>query len=448
MAYDRGRLPIVFRITLIILCGYSAGYFFWFTPYSLLALWLLLGAAFTTLSLVRYADRTRTEFATFLLNIKQRDFTPSYARYGRNADLLHQGFESLNNLLAELHAEKEQQARYLQTVVAHVQVALISYNSEGEITLCNEAAKELFQRPVLRALSELQVVDPALYESLKFLRAGDQKLVKFVRNGDLQYLAVRATEFKLQGKHYTLLSFSDIRSELEEQEVESWQKLIRVLTHEIMNSAIPITTLTEVSHGMLLQPDGSPRSLLELDDEEEGDLRGSLETISRRSKGLVNFVNAYKDLNQVPEPNITTLKVDQLLGQVARLMEPNFQGSSIELQVAEVEDWTLLGDAALLEQVLINLISNAKEAIQSNQEKGKVMLGSEKQADRIIIFVEDDGPGIPTGNLDKVFIPFFTTKASGSGIGLALTRQIMRLHKGSVTVQSAVGSGTRFQLVF
>ena len=380
----------------------------------------------------------------FLLSLRQRDFTPSYTRSGKEQDELHEAFETINTLFLHLNAEKEQQARYLQTVVAHVQVALLSFNQKEEVTLFNETAQQLFQQQYLRHLKQLNGIAEDLYPTVRSLRAGDQRLVKIMQGGELLLLSVRATEFKLQAEHYTLVAFSDIRHELEAQEVESWQKLIRVLTHEIMNSAIPITTLTDVTHSMLLDPQGNPRPLETLDAEEQEDLRGSLETIARRSKGLVAFVNAYKDLNQVPQPQLAMVAVGALVQSVARLMASELEEAKVTLELAPMDaQLTVLADAELLEQVLINLLGNARDAVAS-QEAPRILLTTERVKDRVRISVQDNGPGIATEHLDKIFIPFFTTKPQGTGIGLALSRQIIRAHQGSLTVSTQPNQGSTF----
>ncbi|MEL6536999.1 MAG: ATP-binding protein [Bacteroidota bacterium] len=446
MDFSSVRWQVVLRVLFILACGFASGYFLWFTPYSLLSMWLALAVVLQTAALIRLVERGRQEMSDFLLNLRQRDFTPSYTRSGRQEDSLHQAFETINQVFLNLNAEKEQQARYLQTVVEHVEVALLSYNGEEEVALYNAAAQRLFRKQYVRLLSALDQVDQGLYENIRGLVAGDQRLVKFMVAGELQYLAVRATEFKVQEEHYTLVSFSDIRSELEAQEVESWQKLIRVLTHEIMNSAIPITTLTDVTYSMLFTPEGEPRPLSSLDEEEQEDLLGGLETIARRSKGLVSFMNAYRDLNQVPEPKLKPFSVRLLLEGVSRLMQPEFDGEGTKLEVElPAPEVTALGDQELLEQVLINIVGNAREAVEA-VESALVEVSVEKDQDRIRIHVLDNGPGIAEEHLDKIFIPFFTTKATGSGIGLALSRQIMRLHKGSLTVATHTGTGTKFTL--
>lgn len=446
MIFNSIRWQIVLRVLLILGCGFSAGYFYWNTPFSLVAMWLTLAVVVQTAALIRYVERGQREMSEFLLSLRQRDFTPSYTRSGRQKDILHEAFETINRLFLELNAEKEQQARYLQTVVEHVQVALVSYDQQEEITLYNAAAQQLFGRQYMKKLSSLEQVDSGLYHTLKSLEAGSQRLVKFSIDGELQYLSVRATAFKIQEDHYTLLSLSDIRSELEAQEVDSWQKLIRVLTHEIMNSAIPITTLTDVTHSMLLTEQGNPRPLEELSEEEQEDLRGGLETITRRSKGLVSFVNAYRDLNQVPQPNLKRFPIAQLFADVSRLMQREYEDAKVSLEITTPhKDLTLLGDLELLAQVLINLVGNAREAAEG-QANALVKVWVEMLSDRTRIHIADNGPGIPQEHLDKVFIPFFTTKSSGSGIGLALSRQIMRLHQGSLTATNLSQGGARFTL--
>jgi signal transduction histidine kinase len=245
-----------------------------------------------------------------------------------------------------------------------------------------------------------------------------------------------------------LLSFHDIRYELEAQEVESWQKLIRVLTHEIMNSAIPISTLSSVVSDMLVDEKGQLVNLSGLGEEDLADLQGSLDTIRSRSKGLVDFVQAYKNLTQMPKPRIEPVPVQALFGQVYTLCKSTLIVRGIRMRIALPEEELVLSvDRSLIEQVLINLVGNAADALNGCPEP-QIVLTAGRQEHLLWVRVSDNGAGMSREVQEQIFIPFYTTKPNGSGIGLSLSKQIMLLHGGKIKVQSAPGEGSSFTLVF
>ena len=255
-------------------------------------------------------------------------------------------------------------------------------------------------------------------------------------------LAVYATGFRLREQEYSLVSLHNIQSELEEQEMEAWQKLIRVLTHEIMNSITPIASLAGTVNGML-------NGAGQVEDETIDDVRQALQTIQRRSEGLLRFVDTYRNLTHLPTPEFQILPVAELFDRVAQLMRPQLeeQGTSLAVEV-EPRSLELTADAGQIEQVLINLLRNAAQALDG-QQGGRIGLRARMDGrGRPLIEVSDDGPGIVTEALDKIFIPFFTTRQDGSGIGLSLCRQIMRLHRGTIGARSQPGEETVFALRF
>jgi two-component system nitrogen regulation sensor histidine kinase NtrY len=329
-----------------------------------------------------------------------------------------------------------------------VRIALLCFSPEGEVLLMNQAAKELLNKPYLSRLQALSRTHPQLLEVVEKLQPGERKLVKVLINHELVRLAVQSTEFKLQEQEYKLFSLQNIQSELEEQEIETWQKLIRVLTHEIMNSVTPIISLAEAIHG-LLQQDSETGHLCDLEEEDVEDIRSGVQTIMGRSKGMLHFVNVYRNLSQIPKPNFSPIKPKQLIEGVQTLLQPELDRRHIALQTHFADpDLIIQGDGELLEQVLINLMKNAMEALESRPDaliQLRVIISRDQ---RVIIQVEDNGPGISDEFINQIFIPFFTTKKKGSGIGLSLSRQIMRMHRGNLSVQTLQGEGTAFNMVF
>jgi signal transduction histidine kinase len=262
-------------------------------------------------------------------------------------------------------------------------------------------------------------------------------------------LAVYAAEFKLREQKLTLVSIQNIQSELEEKEMEAWQNLIRVLTHEIMNSVTPIASLTATVNDLLTPPSGNQKPGEETSAEAMDDIRGALQTIQKRSEGLLHFVDAYRKLTRIPKPQFQIFSITELFARVGQLMRVQMSGKPIHFHTkVEPESLELTADPELIEQVLINLLLNAIQAVEDQKDARIELAARMDQRGRTIIPVADNGPGIIAEALEKIFIPFFTTKQDGSGIGLSLCRQIMRLHSGTISVHSQPNVETIFTLRF
>jgi nitrogen fixation/metabolism regulation signal transduction histidine kinase len=400
--------------------------------------------------LIRYIERSHRDLENFLLAIRQSDFSslfPSLRNKGKD-DGLKQAYHEILKVFQGLRSEKEFGHQYLQTVVEHIQIALICYDEKEEVQLMNEAAYQLFGKPYVKNIKALELTDKHLLETIRNLAAGRKELVKVTIQNATLHLSVQATAFKLGQKSYKLVSFQDIGSELEAQEVESWQKLIRVLTHEIMNSVIPIATLSSVINEMLQEKAIQNAHHSQPEEEEDADIRNSLQTIENRSKGLVSFVRAYSSLTQTAKPVMREVKVAELFTRVYTLLRPGIDKKGINFTILLLQDdLRIMADPELLEQVLINLILNAIDALEGREKPAIELTASINAGQQTVIQVKDNGAGIDEEVLQNIFVPFFTTKKKGSGIGLSLSKQIMLLHKGNITVQSAKGEGTVFRLL-
>lgn len=447
---NNANLFLLFRITLILCFGYIGLYFLLLTPNWLVSFWFFLFSLICIVELVRFLERSKRDLATFLIGIKQKDFSNSYFKQSSSgADKqLYQAFSVITEEFKSLRKEKETNFHFLQAVVEHSGIPMIGYKVKNEqITLMNQAAKDLFNKPFITSLNMFGQIDFGLLATIKKLKSGEKELVKIVLKNQLLHLSVIAKELKLEDESYKLISFQNIKSELDEKELESWQKLIRVLTHEIKNSAIPISTLTEVINQMIIDENGNVKDLSLLDQEELEDIRLGMHTVEKRSKGLVKFVNAYGQLAKIPEPQLATIDVAKLIEQVVNLVRNDIKKSNIKLKVESSENLIISADPELLEQVLINLIKNAREALTDTKDP-LIDISTYKQQNYVVIAVHDNGPGIPPNILENIFIPFYTTKKEGSGIGLSLSRQIMRAHKGTISVSSDASEGTTFYLRF
>ena len=401
--------------------------------------------------LIHYVEKTNRDLARFFQSIKYEDFSQTFMekRLGSSFNELKEAFTEVMNAFRKTRADKEEHFRYLQTVVQHVGIGLIAFQPDGHVELINTAAKRLLRIPRLKNIKSLESLSKNLVDTMLRLRSRENALVKVEDESELLHLALYATEFKLRGLNYSLVSIQNIQSELEEKEMEAWQKLIRVLTHEIMNSITPIASLTSTISGLIKDSYGKKIKSDKFHDEAFKDIQQALQTIQKRSQGLLHFVDAYRNLALIPKPNFQIFPIKELFDRVRKLMQSNIEKNSIRFKVqVEPETLELTADPELIEQVLINLMLNAFQAVEK-QKKAQIELNALMDGrGRIIIQVVDNGPGIPDENLEKIFIPFFSTKGDGSGIGLSLSRQIMRLHHGSIGVHSDSDAKTVFTLRF
>jgi signal transduction histidine kinase len=401
----------------------------------------LIGVAFwAARSTYRLATRTPGDVLSFLEGLRYDDLSAGvpHLDQGPMHRALSQAVDDVRATIRKTRGEREAQVTYLEAVVRHVGVALVGFTAEGEVTLFNTAARRLLGLPGLAHLDALGSVSAELVSTLRTLESGRRALVRVAGEERTLELVVYASRFQLGGGEQTLASLQDIRQELEEKEMAAWQQLTRVLTHEIMNSMAPIQSLAETTRGLVASPE---RANPDAADQ-------ALETIGRRASGLVSFVESYRSLSRLPRPTFAIVEARPLLEQIARLMRSSAREAGVALDVDAPGTVELAADAEQIEQVLINLTLNAIQA-SSGLPGARVTLSADAGATgRARIHVSDNGPGILPEVQERVFVPFFSTKPGGSGIGLGLSRQIMRLHGGTLTVQSALGQGATFTLAF
>jgi len=451
MAFKRFRIHVIARSILLALSLALLSYLLFRT--SLFAAMFITGVLiiYQVFSLIRYVEVTNRDLTRFFESIKYGDFTQSFKddKLGRSFTALRQTFNEVANAFRATRAEKEEHYRYLQTVVQHVGIGLIAFQPNGEVELINVAAKKLLQISHLKNIKSLESLSPKLVETLFRLNPRDKALIKVDSDGESLQLALYSTEFKLRGQVFSLVSLQNIQSELEETEIEAWQRLIRVLTHEIMNSITPISSLASTVHQLLKESLADLPSPDESDTELMDDIQSALQTIQKRSQGLMHFVDAYRNYTLTPDPNFSIFPVRELFTRVEKLMLANIKGKKIHFRSrVEPENLELTADPELIEQVLINLLLNALQAVEKQIDGRIDLLAALDAQSRILVQVKDNGPGIREENLDKIFIPFYSTKESGSGIGLSLSRQIMRQHKGTISVHSEPNKMTVFTLRF
>ncbi len=442
MKYKHFRIRLIIRLALILLLGYMTIFVWTKTYFWLVAIWMGLAVILLTIELIRFVERSYRELNNFLISVSQHDFSNTYLDPSpkSTAVSLRPALANINQVFRSLRSEKESGFLYLQTVVEHISVALVCFDENETVQLTNQAAKDLFRKPYFHQIHGLKSIDPHLYQVVLHLKNGERELVELEGRATL---AVRATEFILLDTSYKLVSFQNIKDELEEKEVESWQKLIRVLTHEIMNSVIPISTLSSVIREMLENTD-----FQSLRDEDIEDLRHGLGTIEKRSAGLVNFVKAYKSLTKAYDLHVETIAVETLFGQVVTLLKAQLEAEQVQVVLETPQGLEVTADPEFIEQCLLNLMINALDAVKGRPTPQITLSAAQNALGRVVIRIQDNGKGISPEVMENVFVPFYTTKPNGSGVGLSLTRQVMQLHKGNVQLHSKEEVGTTVLLTF
>lgn len=445
MVFRRLRVLASVHIGLILLlCGLFFYLLFRTRLYAALAAVGLLIVS-EVAALFRTVDRANRDLTRFFEAVKFGDFTQAFARRspGRSFRQLRAALAEIMEAFQKARAEKEEQALYLRTIVQHLAIGLLVFQPDGAVDLMNNAAKRLLGVTQLKNVQSLEDVNPGLVRTLLGLKPRERALVRIERPDEQLQLALRASEFKLRARTFTLVSIQDIRSELEEKEVDAWQKLIRVLIHEIMNSMTPISSLAETAQDLIAR--SGPRG----DPESRNDIELALRTIAKRSQGLLHFVDGYRNLAHISKPNLKFFLARDLFARVGHLLQsPLVESGALFTSTLRPETLELLADPELLEQVLINLLLNAADAVRGRENARVELAGYLDERGRPVIQIRDNGVGIPEENLDKIFVPFFSTKDGGSGVGLSLSRQIMQLHNGTISVSSRPGVESVFTLRF
>lgn len=400
----------------------------------LLAVPLVVAAiiALQIVGMVGYVESHVDTLEEFFAAVNYEDFTRRFVEDDVDAEL-KDAFNRILGRFQSARAERDVQANYLETVVRHVPIPFFAAKSDGTLSLVNNPARRLTGISTLHNISELAELDPTLPKMMQAIESGKQQLLQSkIRDVPVE-LRVSVSEIRMDGETERLYSIENLSGELTARESSAWRNLIRVLTHEIMNTLTPVTSLAQTCNTMLEQEKASD------------DIREAVQTIARRSEGLMEFVSHYRELLHLPKPNPHRFAVLDLLQDVATLMQDKLQGISVVVEVTP-ESLEIDADRNLLDQVMLNLVKNAVEALRE-VPGAQIWLRGTLSFGRILVSVQDNGPGMPDNVLDQVFVPFFTTKRDGSGIGLSLSRQIMTAHGGEIAVSSDT-DGTKVSLVF
>lgn len=408
---------------------------------------MLMVIFFQVWEIYRFTSQTNRKLTRFLESVRYSDFISGFAadnKLGKSFKDLNEAFNEVLEAFRKARSEKEENWQYLNTVVQQVRTGILSFDHEGNVQLMNANAKRFVNVANLKNINELEVKNEKLFSALKEVQSG--KGVLYKTNEFL--LTIQSTEMRIRGNTVKLVTMQNIQTELQKQELEAWQNLTRVLRHEIMNSITPISSLTSTLREILDHEMIKKENEYELKTDAADDLREGLATIENRSKGLIKFIDAYREYTSLPQPKIKSVLLKELIEKTAQFMKQDLKKTTIQFTSSCSSDYlTVQADAEMIEQVLINLIKNAMESLSQNGS-GKIELNGKYVDQSIIIEVIDNGPGIIPEAINRIFVPFFTTKKTGSGIGLALSRQIMQMHNGSLTVESELDVKTVFTLRF
>jgi signal transduction histidine kinase len=447
MTFKRYEWKILIRVLLLLLTLSATSFILvkgWYA-YLLIAVPVVI---YQVMEIYRFQRKAHVELEQFVESVHYRDFSRYFDVKHAPVEIqsLRKGFNEINTTFKIISKEKETQYQYLQKILELVDTGILSYEEKtGEVVWMNESLKKMLQLPYLKNINSLRRRDEPLCNDILALKPGDHKIGTAHLERNAFKVLLSATAFQTDGNIYKLIAFQNVNEALDETEAKAWQKLLSVLTHEIMNSVAPISSLAETLKSRLQQS----VSVLNNDSGSVDDLELGIETIRRRSEGLLKFAETYRNLNRITAPNLKKVFVRDIFENLLQLMQPTLEQKNIELEtILKDTDLYLEADTSLLEQVLINLMVNAIEAVKDRPNPRIVLTAYIANNHKTVIKIADNGNGIPPELLDKIFIPFFSTKKSGSGIGLSLCKQIMMLHKGNIQVQSVEGEGTAFLLQF
>ncbi|MEM9858510.1 MAG: ATP-binding protein [Bacteroidota bacterium] len=435
------KLNILFRLALITLLISLMVYYLVADQRFLRSFYILLFLSIAFAEFLWYVDKTHRDFKSFLLALLQNDFTTRFSETGkgRSFNEFYSVLNKITDKFEHISSEKQAQHIYLESLVEHVRVGIISFDKNEKIQLANQAVKDLLGIPQILSLKIIQRVDEHLLKVIREIKPGENRLVKLVVKNEMLQLNVHASEFMLQNEFFKLVSLQNIKNALDENEMAAWQKLIRVLTHEIMNSVTPITSLTGTLKQMV---DKNKVKNAQIQEEVIEKLRMGLDAVENRSQGLQSFTQSYRKLTKIPKPAFQNVNINERITRILELLKIELANVKVNLSIAK--NATLLVDPDLFDQVLINLLKNALEAMSKTQNPELTISWNSDNT----LAISDNGLGIEEDKLDQIFIPFFTTKKEGSGIGLALSQQIMHLHQGKISVSSRTNTGTTFNLTF
>ncbi len=455
MIYRHLYLDVIIRVILLTASCFALAFEYVLIKDVIISINLLALIAIQVVLFIRSSNLINRNLQAFFVSVRNEDSTLRLAKQFKTKSFiqLQHALQEVNDLIQEIKLANIEQNQYFKTITEHITIGLISFNKEGEVSLLNQAAKDLLSIRGAVTMASLDRRKKGLAKEILNMKPSEQKLIKLKTEGihgvELKQLAMRATEIKFRNEQVKIVSLQDIKNELDEKEIEAWQNLIRVLTHEMMNSTGPIKSTTHTLIELLTShhppEDGSQSDSSEL----MKDLLDGLQIIEERSIGLEKFVKHFRQFNLLPKPEFQKVKVNEVIHHLGILFEEDFRIGSIDFRTkTEPVELCIDADKKLMEQLLINLVKNSIYSLQKTEKPVLVVSARTLASGKTEIYVKDNGAGIEPGEIEKIFIPFYTTRKDGSGIGLSLARQIMRMHRGTIEVSSEPGIQTVFTLRF
>lgn len=446
MKFNRFEWALALRILMLLLMMSGIAYLISHSPPTAGVAALIL--IFQVFDLYRFTNKSNEELQQFVESVHYRDFSRRFDEKNAPTSLqpMRKGFNEINTTFKTISKEKETQYVYLQNILELVDTGILSYeHPSGDVMWMNEPLKRLLGIPYLKTIQSLERRSQALYSEITAINPGENKVVSVKDDKTFLKVLMSATAFQTDGKKYKLIAFQNINEAMEETESKAWQKLLSVMTHEIMNSVAPISSLADTLKNRL------QAAVHDLSNKTGSvdDLELGIDTIKKRSEGLLKFADTYRNLNKINTLTLKKVFVRDLFETMYNLMQPTLVKKNIELDIILKDpDLMLEADVSLIEQVMINLVVNAAEAVKEKEEPTIILSAYITPKNKVVVKIADNGNGMSEELVEKIFIPFFSTRKTGSGIGLSLCKQIMLLHKGTIQVQSVEGEGSAFLLFF
>jgi two-component system nitrogen regulation sensor histidine kinase NtrY len=449
MFYQRFTFRLLSKLLFINLIGILLVYLIlntrlWFTIAGVTTIFII-----TLFSLYNYINQIRADIKRFIAAVKTRDHTLNFRNKSTKGSFpdLYNSFDEIIKTHKDIQLEQDAMFQLIKTILQQVPVGVIVVKENShvgdsmEIAFFNEAATALLNVPAYKYWHRLQQHLPLFTAEIEHISKGGKRFLELKIQDKLIQLSTEVIPLNLYGANYMIISFQNIKDEIEQKEIEAWNRLIGVISHEILNSITPISSLSDTVNSMVTGKDS-------LDKEDLDDLKPALQTIKRRSEGLLGFVKDYRLIAELPTPELEAHSIGGILQHIQVLMQPFAAVKKIRLQVGQTSSKISVNvDLKLVEQALINLVTNSIHALEGATDP-VIEINYRLEQTKLFLDVSDNGRGIEPDQLEKIFVPFFTTRKNGSGIGLTITRNIMKMHYGSLEVHSVPFERTTFSLVF
>lgn len=450
MAFRNFDLSVTFRVAALFLTTLLCVWLIVATQFYIAAGLVSVLTALQLVGLLHFVKTTHRELNRFMGAVQNSDFsqTFSYNDLGSSYKELGEAFSTVFDRFRSARSEREEQAHYLRMLVDHIPVALVTIHDDDRVEALNNAARRMFTPVFPKTPADFERFGADLAETIATIKPGESLVVRTDATASGRQLKIAATEIIIGGERLKILSLQDIQSELDATEFDAWRELGRVLTHELMNSLTPVSSLADTASKMLVDLKATVEADSGLGSEIE-DIHSAVEAVARRSQGLLNFVESYRQVMRVPPPEISQFAIREMFERLDRLMRADLEENGVTLAMdVTPRELQMRADPDLVEQALINLIRNARDALDGGDARDINVRAVVNTRNQVEISVADTGPGMSAEVADKIFVPFFTTKENGAGIGLSFSRQIMLAHKGTIDLDTAEGEGTTVYLRF